>query len=210
MSATIRQVVYDLLGDFKQIYDDAEITPYKMLYWVIIHADRLRKLHSDKIDSGAYVTPFNLVVSVDPVTGRNYFELPSAIYDMDKDSGIDYITYAPDVDKHLPVMASVQFTRTSPEKMRRLYYRKEEIPTPSNPYFYRLSNNIWLLGVEEIHITAVEAGLRLTLNPNDVNMDIDQPFDFPQDLLPVLKMQVLNMGRFVLSVPKDLSNDGSG
>jgi hypothetical protein len=209
-AATIRFVVYDLLNDLKQIYDDAALTPFKVYYWTLIHADRLRKLHIEKIDSGAYVYRFdNVVVSVDPVTGRNYFELPAAIYDFDKDDGIDYITYPPIYDLSLPMFASTTFTRTTPGKAARLYFREEERPSPSNVYFYRQNKYIYLLGVEEINLNAIEVGLKTSLAPAALDTDIDAAFDFPQDLIPVLKRQILDMGRFVMQIPADLINDGN-
>ena len=207
---TVRHIVYDILNDLKQIYDDADLTPFKVFYWVCIHADRLKKQHMDKIDSGAYVSPFTLAVTVEPSNGRNYFVLPSAIYDFDKDGGVDYITYSPDIDLSLPGFSGVKFTRTTPSKARRLYFREEETPSPSNPYFYRLSDRIYLLGVEQINITEVEAGLKLSFNPVDPTLDIDDEFQFPSDLLPLLKRQILDMGRFVLQIPSDKINDGAG
>lgn len=208
-TATIRMVVFDLLNDFKQLYDDAALTPFKVYYWTLVHADRLRKQHIEKIDSGAYTYTFMVDVLVDPSNGRNYFELPAAIYDFDKDGGVDYITYPPEWNLSEPMFAGVTFTRTTPTKAGRLYYREDEKPTPNNPYFYRLNSKIWLLGVEQINLISVEAGLKTSLAPNDVNVDIDQPFDFPQDLIPTLKRQVLDMGRFVLMIPSDLKNDGA-
>jgi hypothetical protein len=208
-NATIRFVVFDLLNDLKQVYDDAQLTPFKVFYWVMIHADRLRKQHIEKIDSGAYVTKFDVAVSVDPKTGRNYFELPAAIYDFDKDAGVDYITYPPEFDLSLPVFASTTFTRTTPGKAARLYFREDEKPTPANPYFYRQNSKIWLLGTEQININFIEVGLKASLGVNDPTIDIDQPLDLPQDLLPTLKRQILDMGRFVLMIPRDLANDGA-
>jgi len=208
-NATLRFVVYDLLGDFKQLYDDADISPFKMTYWVLVHADRLRKQHIEKHDASAYLQRFDVPVRVNPTTGRNYFELPVGIYDMPNDAAIKYITYAPEIDLHVPVLGSVVFTRTTPTKARRLYFREDERPSPSNPYFYRENKYVILLGIEQLNITTLETGLIGNLNPADVDMDIDQPFDFPQDLIPVLKRQVLDMGRFVLMLPKDLTNDGT-
>lgn len=210
-NATLRFVLYDILGDFKQLYDDADISPFKMLYWILIHADRLRLQHLQKSDSGAFLQRFDdIPVMVNPTTGRNYFTLPAGIYDMPNDASIRYITYNPTVDPQIPVFGSVVFTRTTPARARRLYFRDDERPSPSNPYFYRESSDIVLLGVEEINIVTVEAGLICNLNPADLDVDIDLPFDFPQDLLPVLKRQVLDMGRFALMLPKDLQNDGTG
>jgi hypothetical protein len=208
--ATIRMVVFDILNDFKQIYDDAALTPFKVFYWVMVFADRLRGQHIAKIDSGAYTYRFDDVpVLVNPTTGRNYFELPKAIYDFDKDSGIDYVSYPPDMDLSMPMWGSVIFTRTTVANVMRLYFRDEEKPAPNNPYFYRQNKYVYLLGVEEINLTKVEVGLKTTLEPASLTTDIDQPFDFPQDLIPILKRQLLDIGRFVMQIPSDLINDGA-
>jgi hypothetical protein len=199
-TTTIRMVVFDLLGDLKQVYSEASLSPYKIFYWTMVHADRLRKLHVQKID---------VVVSVDSATGRNYFELPAAIYDFDGDDGIDYLTYPPGMNLSLPMFSSITFTRTTPGKAGRLYFRSEEKPSPSNVYFYRQNKYIYLLGVEEINLTKIEAGLKTSLAPASLTVDIDQPFDFPQDLIPQLKRQILDMGRFVMQIPADRVNDGA-
>jgi hypothetical protein len=224
-TATIRMVIYDILGDLKQTYVDAALSPFKVYYWVCIFADRLRKLHVQKIDSGAYVSRFdNVPVRVDGVTGRNYVELPAAIYDFNADGGIAYIsyppsygsttlspttTYPPTVNPNSPPFTNISFTRTTPAKSARLYFRDEERPSVSNPYFYRLKERVYLLGVESINLTYVEMGLQLSLAPADLTVDIDKPFDFPQDLLGQLKYQILSLGRFVMQIPVDRINDGS-
>jgi hypothetical protein len=174
-----------------------------------IVGDKLKRQHVAKYDSGAYVTRFdNIVVAVDPITGRNYFTLPASIYDSDSDGAIDYVIYPPEVDLSLPTFASSNFTRTSVAKAQRLYFREDEKPSPSNPYFYRQGDRIYLLGVEEINLTKVEVGLKVSFGPADLTVDIDQPWDFPVHLLSILKMEVMNLGRFVLQVPQDLENDG--
>ena len=207
---TLRMVVYDLLNDFKQIYDDAQLTPFKVLYWTLVFADRLRKQHVEKTDSGAYTVRFdNVPVKVDPVTGRNYFELPAPIYDLAKDGGIDYVSYPPDMDLSIPMWGSVVFTRTTVPNVMRLYFRDEERPAPNNPYFYRQNKYVYLLGVEEINLTKIEVGLKTTLEPASLTTDLDTVFDFPQDLIPVLKRQLLDIGRFVMQIPSDLVNDGA-
>lgn len=208
-SATIRYVVYNLLNSLKQIYDDASLTPFRVFFWVMTIADQLRYQHIVKSGTGAFVYKFDVDVEVDDVTGRNFFTLPSGIYDMEEDGGIQYISYAPGVDLSLPTFASVTFTRTSPEKAARLYFRKEETPKPQNPYFYRQNEKIFLLGVEEINLTSVEAGLRTSLNPADLSINIDTPLDLPAHLLPILERKVLDLGRFVMQVPNDKLNDGS-
>jgi hypothetical protein len=100
-------------------------------------------------------------------------------------------------------------TRTSAISLP-VYFREEEVPSPTNPYFYRQGNYLYLLGTESVHVPRVELGLKSTFDPTDISLDIDQACEFPVELLPVLKRQVLDLGRFILQVPEDLMNDGAG
>lgn len=208
-SATIRYVVYNLLNSLKQIYDDASLTPFKVFFWVMTLSDQLRYQHIVKSGTGAFVYKFDVTVEVDSVTGRNFFTLPSGIYDMENDGAVQYITYSPGVDLSLPLFASTTFTRTSPEKAARLYFREDEKPKPENPYFYRQNERIFLLGTEELNLISLEVGLITSLNPADLTIDIDQPLDLPAHLLPILERRILDLGRFVMAVPADLKNDGA-
>lgn len=208
-SPTIRFVLYDLLNDLKQTVDDSQLTPFRVYFWMCVVGDKLKRQHIVKYDSGAYVTRFdNIPVEVDPITGRNYFTLPAAIYDMDVDGAIDYVIYPPEIDLSLPTFASGNFVRTSIVKAQRLYFRADEKPSPANPYFYRQGDRVYLLGVEEINLTKIEVGLKISFAPADLTIDIDQPWDFPTHLISILKREILDLGRFVLSVPQDLENDG--
>lgn len=207
--AKLRQIVFDLLRMFKQVYDDSDITPYQMAYWVIVHADRLRKLHIEKRDTGEYISIFDVSVSID-AAGRKYITLPLRIYDMDMDRAIDFIAYEMLVGNNVPTYAIQTFSRTTPAKAKRLRYREEEMPSSANPYFYRIGDKAYLLGVEHLTLPTVEVGLITTLDPADVDLDLDQAFDFPQDLIPVLQRQIMDLGVFALTMPRDLNNDGTG
>lgn len=206
--ATYRHVVYDLLRDFKQRYSQASISEYQMLYWVMVHADRLRKQHIQKIDSGEYLVIYPSVAVTTDASDHKYFDLPARIYDYDLDKGISYISFIQGSGESSPAFTTQTFGRTTPAQAQRLSFREEETPSSDNPYFYRVGDEIHLLGVEDITLEYVEIGIYQSLNPADLNLDIDQPFDFPQDLIPVLKRQVLDLGLFVLNVPADLKNDG--
>lgn len=207
--ATYRYIAYDILETFKQTHSEAEIGLTQVVYWMMVHADRLKKLHMDKIDSGAFITAFDITPLVDPDNGRNYFELPTNIYDYNQDKGINYLTYEPRIDDDDPTFTSVIFTRTTIQESRRLYYREDEKPSPSNPYFYRINDRIYLLGVERIDVPGLEVGLLTTFDPTSVDIDLDEVFEFPQDLIPALKREIMSMGVFVLQLPKDTKLDGS-
>jgi len=205
--STLRHIAYDVLRSLNQNYSDAEINLPQVIYWIMIHADRLKKVYMEMMDfdSGAYVNSFPIVVLVDPLNGRNYFGLPVSIYDYREERGIEFITYRPELDPNNPVFTSVQFTRTTIPATRRLYMRDDEKPTPANPYFYRLADRIYLLGVEQINLLEIEAGLRTSFEPVDSLLDIDEPFDFPQELIPQLKKEILAMGLFVIKTPQEFN-----
>ena len=210
--ATLRYIVYDLLHDFKQLFADADITPYQITYWTLIHADRLKKQHIQKIDSGEYIHEFSVSIQLSSAFGK-YIELPARIYDYDLDKGVAYINLVaseplPGVDQK-PGYITTTFSRTTAASSRVTYFREEEIPSLTNPYFYRVNDNLRFLGLDDLVLPrSVNIGLYSTLDPTDLTLDIDQSFDFPQDLIPVLKRQVLDLGMFVMNVPKDLINDG--
>lgn len=222
---SLRYVVYDLLNDFKVLHSNSDIKPFHLTYWVMCEANYLKKQHIGKIDSGAYITRFSVPVEIDQVFNRQRIELPVSIFDYDGDAGVDYMCYGlqaygttgaptttlagvPDVDR--PEFTKISFTRTSAAKSGRLYFRDEEIPSPTNPYMYRQGKYVYLLGTENVSVSEVEVGLRASFDPTDISLDIDQAFEFPSELLPILKRRVLDLGRFVLQIPSDLINDGTG
>lgn len=207
--ATLRYIVYDLLRDFKQAFSEASISEYQLTYWVLVHADRMKKQHIQKLDSGEYIHIFDVEIEADSSKDdRRYLPMPARVYDFDLDKGIAFINYYP-TDDNTPTDI-ITFSRTTAATIRLLYFRGEETPSLTNPYFYRVNDKLYLLGVDALtYPTALEVGLYSTLDPTDLTLDIDQDFDFPQDLIPVLKRQVLDMGLWVLNVPSDLVNDGA-
>ena len=205
---TWRNVVYDLWTNLKQAFDDADITLYHVQYWVSVHATKLLSQHIDKRDSGAFLTVYNNVhFLVDSDNGRKYIQLPANIIDYDKDGGIEYISYGACIDDCTPAFTSVTFSRTSPAASRVLYYTEDEKPSPSNPYFYRVGDRVYLLGLECVNPCGLELGLYLTLSPDIC--DLDEEMTLPEELIPVLIRQVLDLGRFVMAMPTDRINEGS-
>jgi hypothetical protein len=139
-------------------------------------------------------------------TGRKYIELPASILDFDKDRGVDFISYDYTVETN--PFTHVVFTRTTMSEARRLYWTDEETPTPDNPYWYRANNpKIFLLGIECINVKFVEAGLIMSLS--NMPCSLDEEIPFPSELISVLQRQVLDLGRFILQIPTDRTNDGS-
>ena len=64
------------------------------------------------------------------------------------------------------------------------------------------------MGIEFIDAEYIEIGIYNTLDPVD-EIDIDSELDFPDELLIILKRQVLDLGRFTLMLPQERVNDGA-
>ncbi len=217
---TLRHIIDDIVLDLNQTFDDAEIKRTQIAYWVTMIANRLKSQHIGKRDSGAFlstfagipVETFNSIDNPNKIPGRKYIELPKTIYDYDMDGGIEFIAYyeqEEDCEEDRPLFTRVQFTRTSQAESRRLYYSKYEEPSPKNPYFYRVHEYIYLLGIECSPVKEVEIGIYTAFDPI-TTIDVDAPFEFPEELIAILKRQVLDLGRFALLIPKERINDGEG
>lgn len=218
MGTPFRDIVSDIVKELNQNIDDAKVTDVQVAYWAIVLGNNLLAKHIKKRSSGAFMTTFPEVPVLEAdVPGdnlpryRKYFDLPGCIFDFNDDKGVVYITYA--VEPELPddpaPINFVTFERTTPTQLRRLYdsdnpYLK---PDEKNPRWYRSGEKIFLMGVECIDIDKVEIGLHLTIDPV-AEIDLDAPFPFPEETIAPLKMQILNMGRFALQIPRERTNDG--
>jgi hypothetical protein len=217
----LRYVVDDIANDLKQVFADKSIEKAQIAYWVMLVANRLKSQHIEKRSSGAYVHSFTgipvqvVTTGTNPnnIAGRKRITLPSAIYDFHNDGGIDYISYydedAEDADcMERPEFTYVTFTRTTPKDSQRLYGDKFEKPSAKNPYFYRQGQYVYFLGIECADIETVEIGIYSTFDPL-TEINLDDAFEFPEELLLILKRQVLDLGRFALRIPEDRMNDGT-
>jgi hypothetical protein len=186
------------------MHPQAHITVPQVAYWVILHADRLRRLQIGQAPTGRYMVTYpSISALVDPNTGRNYCIIPASIYDIEDDKGIAYLSYEAQLDLNSPTFTSVAFTRTTPLQSRRLYMSEDEKPSASNPYFYTSQDRIYFLGCEQINLTTVEAGLYTNLLAYDITMDLDVVLDIPQELIPTLKNELTSMGLFITKLPKE-------
>ena len=203
--ATFRSVVYDIWTILRQNFDDDQITLNHVLYWTTIYADRLRVQHDLKHPSGVSLSVFNAIpVLTDATTGRKYIILPASIYDYDNDGGIEYLSYTYMVDTN--AFTQNTFSWTTAGAAKRLYWTDDERPTPDNPAIYRVGDKVFILGIECIDVNFLEAGLKTTLSYSAC--DLDEEFSFPPELLPILQRQILDLGRFVLQIPADRTNEG--
>lgn len=216
MNNTLRHIAYDIQSDLKQVGDDREVTLPKIVFYILMIANRLKSQHIDKHDSGAFLHSYPDLPIIRPtnnstknlIKGRAYIFLPKSIYDLEQDRGVEYVNYSIDEDCR-QAFDGVSFTRTfAGRPAERLSKSQYEKPSPKNPYWYRVGDYLGIIGIENTNAKFLEAGIYSTFDPI-TTIDVDQPFDFPEELLSVLKRQVLDLGRFVLMVPSERINDGS-
>lgn len=214
----LRIIVDELQTTIKQTFDDKQVTKAQVAYLVILAANKLLGQHIAKRDSGQFLNIFGAVpvkvatdtIHPDLIKGRKYIELPGSIFDYDKDEGVEYIAYQDDELICPPSMAVKTFQRTSPSQAQWLYLNKYTTPSPKQPYWYRVNNLIYILGLEKVPVKNLEIGIYLTIDPLE-EIDLDAPFRFPQELMEVLKRQVLDLARFsfLFDSRADRSNDGN-
>lgn len=207
-----REIVYDILSDLQQVYDDKKITEYHVLYWVTFVANAMIKGHLDNEyartgqKSGQYLTVFENIPVKTSEWQTKYIEVPGVFVDMDFQRGIEYITYGPKSSQQNPNFFNVVFSLTTPARARMLNASHEK-PAPDNPYYYVVGGKILFLGIGKIDVPDIEMGLYLGLDPRKIT-DLDEECPLPVHLVEQLKYKIVNLGRFVMSIPADNVNDG--
>lgn len=205
---TLRIHIDETLTTIKQTFDDKDVSRAQVAYCYIIVANDLLSKHISKRDSGAFLTVFDSI----PLTKENdrkSIELPGLIFDYDKDGAVEYLAYTSDGGTNCPPrFTKIPFTRTSPSESQWLYLHPATTPSPKLPYYYRIGSKLFTLGLESVPITELEIGIYMTIDPLQ-EIDIDKPFEFPQELLKTLKMQVIDLIRYNWFFPKDVANTGA-
>lgn len=203
---TYRYFVYDVLQSFKSSYPDADIKDNHILYWTRTIENLIRKRHLDRTETGAYLTIFDGISVLIDSRQRKYFELPAPIYDLVMEKGIEFISY----DRPNGIAFTQTFFQvTSPAEAHRLYYTAQERPASDNPYFYRVNKNVYLLGVELLNLKFVQAGLYAALDPKSSMVDLDDEIGLNEEQIHSLRIELLNMGRYVMMVPSDRLETGA-
>lgn len=199
----------------KQAFDDAEVPLPIIAGWVGYWANRLlaQRLNKPGRQQGRYMTHFIVPVAEDAtLCDRKFATLPAPTLSVHSSDGIDYVTYTDeDCDKMcLPMYARRNFyLAKSAREVHTLSLNPDTKPSAKNPVALREGDKLWLLGIAP-GITSVEMGLILSypFSPTDPNVGAEM--DFPEDLLALLEMHVLEMGRFMWALPKqDQINDGA-
>ncbi len=216
MKYSLRQVVDELRSAMQQTLITAKIEDIQIAYWITVIGDRLKSQHLGKRRSQQFLNTFPDIPIIEAkdntiknaILGRKYVVIPSGFYNFDLDRGINYVAfYNPDPECK-PEFVFNQFTRTSQVEAPHLYNNRFEKPSSTNAYWYINGQIMTFLGLEKTDVDKVEIGMFTTFDPVST-ADIDADFEFPQELFSVLQRQVIDLGRFVMMIPKDRLNDAT-
>lgn len=213
---TYRYVIYDLDKSFNAAFDDADFTLNQIMYWVMVVANRMRLQQTVATNTDLFTSTFNNVPVLTDTKGRKYIDLPAQIMDLPNNSGVIYITYNEETCHcEGPAFAQVWFQGVNLGSVQHLYLDEYTKPSAKNPYFYRIGdrvdgvkvNRIYLLGLECIDVVDLEIAIKATLDPRQL-CSLDDEIPLPDEMIQDLMMQVLQLGRFVMLMPKENINDG--
>lgn len=217
MADTLRVIVDEIRTTLNQTFDDKVVSRAQVAHWVIIVGNQLLGQHNAKRDSGAFLNIYPdvpILVATDNsqqniVKGRKYIELPAAIFDYDKDGGVESMFYYDPNEGCEPEHRNRRIQRTTQSALRWLKKSLHTKPSPKNPYFWRAGDYFYIEGIESVPVKFVEVGIYQTISPLE-KIDLDAPFFFPQELLRVLKDQVTGLARYSFLFKNDRDNDGDG
>lgn len=216
MADTLRVIVDEIRTSINQTFDDKIVSQAQVAFWIITVGNTLKGQHIVKRSSGQFLSIYPDVpvkVATDNsvqnlIKGRKYIELPAAIFDFDKDGGVEYIAYYDPNPNCKPQYAYKTLTRTTPNDVEWLYLGKHTKPSSENPYFWRAGDFFYFLGIESVPVKFMEIGIYQLIDPLE-KIDIDAPFLFPAELLPVLKRQVTDLARYPFLFKSENKNDGA-
>lgn len=203
--ATWRYIVYDIWESNKETFDDAEVGLQQVIYWCQIVANNLKYQHLQKRKTGSYLTFVELTVAKG--NGYCYSTLPGNIFDLDNDEGVDFITYNRYVNGE---WLCIPFNWIKPARVHRVKMSPYEKPSPSNPYFYRVSDDLHFLGIDSLVTTGfkVIAGLYLTIPVGEIS-DLDAEIPLNEEHVKFLKYEVEQLIRWSLIITPEKFNDGA-
>lgn len=218
-------IVEDVLITCGYNHDDALRNVPNGMFSLGMILDRLKKQRIEKDLMSGFgskgstysVTIFNNVpVTLEPgLNNRAYFNLPSDVYDIQMNGGIEYITYNR-TSGCQDNLVGRHFTLTSPAEVDNLAGSAMQAPSEYTPYYFRaryrngtttFADRVWLIGISPL-VKTVEIGIYMTLGPIE-QLNPDDPADIPADMVYLIKRHMLDMERWILLTPQQrLQNDG--
>lgn len=142
----------------------------------------------------------------------SYFDLPSAIMNMDAGAALNMVRYLRnDLPANCPpAVARTPFSQTTLASLYNLYQSKYQAPRSDRPYVARAkagsADRVYLFGVPS-SVTHLLVALYTAASFMDI--DPDEEIDLPDHLLATMKKMMLEMESWLLQIPQErLMNEG--
>lgn len=188
-----------------------------MIWWIKIIVNKVKSANMN-IASGSYLATFTDLPVQMQYNGANnilrnkkYVELPANIFDMNRDSGVNWLAYSKiiqDEDGKVCYCEPVFFQRTTLIEAREMQHNPHEKPSALVPYFIRVNNLLYLPGVETVAKFQLDAALYITEKPYIGDMNLDDEVLLNDEQIADVVSRVMSLGRFVMLVPKERINEG--
>lgn len=214
---TVRYITYNLLTALKQSFADKDISFAQVAFWVKLAVNDIRgkKYEKDKdfvIGGGSWVSFTGVPVTIQQTGDNNIFpdfkfiDLPAGVFDLEHERGIDYIYYIPPVEMKVPIK-KVWFEKIT---MRELEMIQDNLEKPrwNRPYFIRVSNRLYLAGIEGVPVDVVNMSILATEKPSLDDTVLDSEVLLNDEEIMQVESAVLQLGRWMLLIPHERVEDG--
>jgi hypothetical protein len=201
MANTYRKMAFNVLESLKQVYDDPKITIPQVVHWILMAVNNINYQHIKKTRTGVYTNKYEVTSVLD--NGGKYILLPEDVVDLDNDMGIVLLEYCNKTcDDVYP------FSRTTAGSKWSLNGNKHTKPSIESPFFYRVGDKLYLLGIDCVNIDCLWLYLNTPVS-SMANCDFDSVIPVPAQYGEVLFYRVMNLAKFGMVSVSERNNDGS-
>jgi hypothetical protein len=216
--STYRELSYSIQEQIKNTHDDSEVSIPQIVFWIrLVQNQIISQTVGGRKQTNHYLQYFNNVKVYEQAgTKRKYSVLPQAIVDIDKDGGIETVSFTQSTFTNSKESLSASFERVTPSKVQVLYEDTFRKPAPNNVKFFRtaithsgeVEKVLMYLGLECLSIPAVDMFLHVS-SEVDINCDLDKETGLSPGNEAVLYYEVLKLAKHSYMIISDMKNDGS-
>lgn len=230
MPVSYNNIIDDVMLSMGSIHDDANRGREAILFNVIQVVTKLKKQQLSKHYSvgdaraasdsvSTFIVPLQEIDvdgSVFTDWDSKFFDLPTSVYSLDNDGGINFVRY---LRNELPAncppaVARTPFTGTTLASLNAIYASAYQSPRSDRPYYARarastptgIKDRVYVFGVGQ-GISHVLLGLYAI--PNYMTVDPDESIDLPDEYMHTLRKMLLDDAAWLFQIPQErLKNDG--
>lgn len=204
--ATYRYLVYDISSILKQNSATSQIELSQITFWVQTISNTIASQEIVTKGTGKYLEFFtNIPIQINAL-GRKYIDLPKSIFDIQNEGAVSVMSFSQDGTCPAEWLLN-PWQRTNADRAWRLELTEYEKPSPSNVYFYRSGEQIYILGIETVPIPTCEGAFYTSFNMRTNTINLDDQIPLSDEQINLVRQEVLKLGTFMLAQPGEQVND---